>query len=189
MLHPRTRLSAVRTLAACLRPAACRSQTLYPDNRHPSRWVHGSRHLGNGAAAVQSPHDNAPPAEPNQAEWNSLLGPNWKQVLGSDLPKANILSLYRRLIRQAHYLYDDYARTYMSRYIRKRFEMSRHDDERRQKQHIDAGEKGYRTLLRANAGDHKTNLKVLAYSYGRKGERRYELLKVALYFLHIVVER
>lgn len=86
--------------------------------------------------------------------------------------------LFRNLLRQASILYDDVARSYMTRYIKQRFQVNRGAGSFRLSKLLKEGRRGLSVLIRANTGDPKPLLKVLEMSYGRVGRRRHELLKV-----------
>ncbi|RPA75774.1 hypothetical protein BJ508DRAFT_417949 [Ascobolus immersus RN42] len=84
------------------------------------------------------------------------------------------LHLYRGLLREASYLYDDVSRAYITQYIRQRFRKSKEEDKPfRYMTHIRAAKYGLNTLARANAGDIERLYKVLQLGWGRIGPRRH----------------
>jgi len=110
------------------------------------------------------------------------------------LPKANRgilddpLWIYRHLIRQAHALYDDVARTWFTSHIRRRFEENRNaPPSKRTVQLVREARHGVKMLARANAGVTKSLTKVLESAYGRIGKRRHDLLKVSIEQSYFVV--
>lgn len=104
-----------------------------------------------------------------------------QQRLSLPLPSKSIallrttsLHLYRGLLREASYLYDDVSRAYVTQYIRQRFRRSKEEDKPfRYMGHIKTAKYGLNTLARANAGDIDRLYKVLQLGWGRIGPRRH----------------
>lgn len=89
------------------------------------------------------------------------------------------IPLFRKLLRQASVLYDDVARTYMTRFIKQRFHLNRRVvNGWRATKLLKEGRRGLSVLIRANAGETKALHSVLRMSYGQTGRRKHELLEV-----------
>lgn len=89
------------------------------------------------------------------------------------------IPLFRNLMRQASVLYDDVARSYLTRYIKLRFRVNKDlSDHSRICKLLREGRRGLSVLTRANSGDPKPLQRVLEMGYGRVGRRKHELLRV-----------
>ena len=105
-----------------------------------------------------------------------------------------VLSLYRALLREASYLPDETARKFFHNYVVKEFRAHRapkylrglHTGDSRQiralgttrvTKHIAEARKGLKLLVDANHGSPTHLRKIFDMSYGRRGKRRYELMK------------
>ena len=98
------------------------------------------------------------------------------------------LRLLRSLLRECTYLPDSAARTYAHSYILNRFREYCPREHYRQPRSITdsrratllrQARKGLSLLVRANTGEFDALQKILAYTYGRVGKRRHELLNFA----------
>ncbi|MCJ1235880.1 hypothetical protein MMC14_003854 [Varicellaria rhodocarpa] len=98
------------------------------------------------------------------------------------------LCLLRSLLRECTYLPDPAARTYAHSHIltrfreycpREHYRQSRSITDSRRAALLRQARKGLSLLVRANTGEFDALKKILAYTYGRIGKRRHELLNFA----------
>ncbi|KAI8337536.1 hypothetical protein BC941DRAFT_396406 [Chlamydoabsidia padenii] len=93
-----------------------------------------------------------------------------------------IRSLYKRIICEAGYFFDDRARTFVVNRARKLFkEYKTCQDESRIKNKLLEARKRLHRLEKANQGDPKSALKILEAAYGKTGKTRHKLMHCYLY--------
>ncbi|CAG8589679.1 1867_t:CDS:2 [Paraglomus occultum] len=98
--------------------------------------------------------------------------------------RLEVLSLYRRILKEASLFFDPNAsRIYLKERTKERFRA--HKDEinaRRIKNQLADARKAFHQLQRANVYDVKSVMRILELSYGRRGKKKHELLKPFISF-------
>ena len=104
---------------------------------------------------------------------------------------GNPRHLYRSILREISYHFDDLTRALLPKYIRDSFDRSteilsslqeKNDEILHRDRLLSYHKLGRRThslLIRANAGEQKAAIRVLKYTYGRIGRRSRELMEVS----------
>ncbi|CAO3645681.1 unnamed protein product [Cunninghamella blakesleeana] len=93
-----------------------------------------------------------------------------------------IKALYKRILSEASYFFDDRARTFMINCARKIFsEYKTCSDESRIKSKITDARKKLHQIERANRGDRKSTMRILQSAYGRAGKIKHKLMHNYLY--------
>ena len=99
-------------------------------------------------------------------------------VRDADLEPQVVRSILRSLFREATYLPDKTARSWVTRQIRKKSRYNEYErDPAKIASLLRAAKKQYSLLKRANLGARLPLLKILRHTYGRVGSRRYVLLE------------
>ncbi|CAG8460180.1 7924_t:CDS:2 [Paraglomus brasilianum] len=97
--------------------------------------------------------------------------------------RLEVLSLYRGILKEASLFFDSDARIYLKERTKERFRA--HKDEinvQRIKNQLADARKAFHQLQRANVYDVKSVMRILEFSYGRRGKKKHELLKPFISF-------
>ncbi|KIW08705.1 uncharacterized protein PV09_00652 [Verruconis gallopava] len=127
----------------------------------------------------------------------SLAAAKYRFVTRQQYVESSI-HLFRALLRECTYLPDPASQVYFKQYIKHRFknaarrgnpllrravygdEAFAKDAKVKLEQALRKGYKGLSQLIRANEGEIKPLMRILRYTYGRDGPRRYEMLRTLL---------